>query len=152
MSVTSRQEQLSRAAEALKHAAAEDDAEKELALLRTCRETRRLLCHPLSLARYEAEVSSFNAALAHGYIPLATECCAAAVAFLQAALAHVPNHPLLALQRYTLADLYFENGETDTAAETMRLCMHALRVTHGEDGDLYQQACTRLRQIEDGAA
>ena len=54
---------------------------------------------------YEAECATLTCALAVGDLPTALECCRQAVAFLETALSHVPSHPLLALQRFTLSDL-----------------------------------------------
>ena len=59
---------------------------------------RRRLCHPLSSARYEAEGAALTLSLALGDLPGALECCRHAVAFLRAALSHLPCHPVLCLQ------------------------------------------------------
>jgi len=42
-----------------------------------------------------------------------TQNCRGLVSFLEACLAHVPNHPLLALQLFTLADLEDANATSD---------------------------------------
>ena len=81
------------------------DLGKELRLLTSAVDTRRQICHPLSALRYEAECQCLTASLAAGRMLEARECCRAAVRFLEMALSHVPAHPLLALQRFTLADL-----------------------------------------------
>ena len=100
-----RSKAIRRSASLLRAAAAEDDEEKELSSLRSALAIRRRLCHPLSAARYEAECQALTCALAVGELPEALESCRNAVRFLEMALAHVPNHPLLALQRFTLGDL-----------------------------------------------
>ena len=80
-------------------AAAEDDPRAaillragggDLAALREATARRRAACHPLSLLRYEAEALCLTESLAEGDLPAARDSCRAAVAFLAAALAHVP--------------------------------------------------------------
>ncbi len=46
-----------------------------------------------------------------GDLAEARECCSHVVGFLESALAHVPHHPLLSLQRHALADLHDARGE-----------------------------------------
>ncbi len=59
-------------------------------------------------------------ALMAGDVEMARECCEGVVGFQEIALAHVPHHPLLALQRFTLADL--QVSELGLAART---CLRA---------------------------
>ena len=96
---------LNQSAALLVAAAHEEDGDKELDLLRKALSMRRSSCHPLSAALYEAECQALTASLALGQLEEARSSCHAAVAFLAMALSHVPHHPLLALQRFTLSDL-----------------------------------------------
>ena len=97
-----------------------DDANAELAMLRKAVRLRRRLCHSLSGARYEAECALLTAALAAGEMDEARISCAAAVRFLEMAFSHVKNHPLLALQRFTLSDLELAVADKAAAAEKAR--------------------------------
>ena len=100
-----RVEALRRSAALLRKASVQEDDGEELQLLRSALALRRHHCHPLSTMAYEAECATLTCALAVGDLPTALECCRQAVAFLETALSHVPSHPLLALQRFTLSDL-----------------------------------------------
>ena len=108
---------------------------KELRLLREALALRRRHCHPLSALVYEAECASLTCALAVGELPMALECCRRAVAFLEMALDHVPSHPLLALQRFTLADLELACASaTDDTSTTASPCVECVIGDGGEDG------------------
>ena len=107
----------------------------------------RRLCHPCSLVRYSAEGTALGLALARGEVAEARECCRHAVHFLEAALSHCPRHPLLALQRFTLADLHEACGDACAAAAAMEACAQALEVTHGRGDELCQRALARLDEL-----
>ena len=82
----------------------------------------------------------------------ARECCRNAVQFLEAALSHCPRHPLLALQRFTLADLHEACGDVRAALATMQACAQALETTHGRGDELRQQAMARVEELQIAAA
>ena len=64
---------------------------------------------------YESECATLTCSLALGELETALECCRRAVSFLETALGHVPSHPLLALQRFTLGDLELACASNDGA-------------------------------------
>ncbi len=136
----------------LRRAAAEEDLEAEAELVQEALDTLRRLCHPCSLARYSAEGTALGLALARGEMAEARECCRNAVLFLEAALSHCPRHPLLALQRFTLADLHEACGDVRAALASMQACAQALKATHGRDDELRQQSIAREVELRAAAA
>ena len=135
---------LDRAAQLLEAAASEEDEAAELRKTLEALRVRRELCHPLSTARYEAEGRGLTIALAVGDLPSALEACRHAVAFLEAALAHVPSHPMLALQRFTLSDLEGACGEPRAALRVMDACAAAVELTASTSSSLRAQAASSL--------
>ena len=101
---------------------------------------RRRLCHPLSLLRYHAESAMCALALQFGDAAKARECGRHAIAFLEMALAHVPWHPSLSIDRMHLACSEAAAGDKREAARQMDLCVPALKLTHGEGHALTQRA------------
>jgi len=144
--------ELERPLSLLRRAAAEEDLEREAELVQEALSSLRRLCHPCSLVRYSAEGSALGLALARGEVAEARECCRNAVQFLEAALSHCPRHPLLALQRFTLADLYEACGDVRAALATMQACAQALEATHGPGDELRQQAIARVEELQMAAA
>ena len=140
---------LERAASLLAHAACEDDEEKEKAATMGALSIRRQVCHPWSLLRYEAEGRALSICLALGELSSALECCRHAVGFLQRTLAHLPCHPMLALQQYTLADLEMAVGEPRRALELMEVCSAALDVTAADGCTVRTQARERLAELRE---
>ena len=136
----------------LRRAAAEENLEREAELVQEALGPLRRLCHPCSLVWYSAEGTALGLALARGELAEARECCKNAVQFLEAALAHCPRHPLLALQRFTLADLHEACGDVRAALATMRACAQALEATHGRGDELRQQSSARLEELQIAAA
>jgi SET and MYND domain-containing protein len=131
----------------LRRAAAEEDLAREAALVNQALAVLRRRCDPCSLTRYQAEGTGLGLALAQGEVEAARECCQNAVCFLEAALSHCPRHPLLALQRFTLADLHEACGDACAAAAAMEACAQALEVTHGRGDELCQRALARLDEL-----
>ena len=144
--------ELERPLSLLRRAAAEEDLEREAELVQEALGTLRRLCHPCSLVRYSAEGTALGLALARGEVAEARECCRNAVQFLEAALSHCPRHPLLALQRFTLADLHEACGDVRAALATMQACAQALETTHGRGDELRQQAMARVEELQIAAA
>ena len=98
-----------------------------------------------------AECAMLTAALAAGEMDEARIACAAAVGFLKMALSHVPNHPLLALQRFTLGDLEVAVADKAAAAEAARAQQASQAFTqragaHSEPG---QHASAETADISD---
>jgi len=125
----------------------EDDAHARSLGLRAL-EVRRRLCGPASVARHYTEMAAFARALEAGDLEEARECCANVVTFLAIALAHVPHHPLLALQRHTLADLHANCGDTSAAVAELEKAVESLRVCYGsEHSGLCRRAGERLEQL-----
>ena len=62
-----------------------------------------MCCHPLSMARYHAEEAARDLSVRQGDAATARECGGYALAYLQMALAHVPWHPGLSMERYLQA-------------------------------------------------
>ena len=88
-------------------------------------------------------------ALQYGDEPQARECGRHALMFLEAALAHVPWHPSLAVDRMQLACSEAALGDHRAALQQMELCVPALLVTHGKDHPLTQRA-TAVRKALQG--
>ena len=87
-------------------------------------------------------VGDFKAACAHA---------ATGVAFARAAYAHVPFHPHVGLQRYTLGQL-IEGATTASAlrdgCDELAAAAEALRVSCGEDTELARGAADLLEHHE----
>ena len=82
----------------------------------------------------------------------ALECCRALVAFLEAALAHVPAHALLALQRFTLCDLELESGDAAEARRQMEACAEAVAISYGAKSALRAAARERWEELMSGGS
>ena len=65
----------------------------------------------------------------------------------QASLHHVPSHPILSLQRFTLSDLEIEAGERAEALRQMEACAAAMAVSHGSKSTLLRAARERLAEL-----
>ena len=113
------------------------------------RHNRRRACHAYSSARYEAEGRALGLHLAAGDLGAARECCRHVVAFLRASLSPVPSHPLLALQRYTLADLHAACDDTSAALEAMEECVAGLAVSYAEGAKLRKDGAARLAELRE---
>ena len=110
---------------------------------------RRRACHAYSSARYEAEGRALGLHLASGDLGAARECCRHVVAFLRASLSPVPSHPLLALQRYTLADLHAACNDNPAALEVMEECAAGLAVSYAEGAKLRKEGAARLAELRE---
>ena len=146
-------EQLTQSCQLLDAAGQEtSDLDKELALLGQALTIRRQLCHPLSAMRYEAECRALTASLAAGRLVDARECCKAAVRFLEVALAHVPCHPLLALQLFTLADLenacaQTEGASLSEAVKVMDECERMICVSYARNSPMRATAKASAKEL-----
>jgi hypothetical protein len=58
----------------------------------------------------------------------------------EAVLAHVPHHPLLALQRYRVSELEAEWGDTSAALALIEQSVAVLSITHGDGHPLCRDA------------
>ncbi|EOD41938.1 hypothetical protein EMIHUDRAFT_194541 [Emiliania huxleyi CCMP1516] len=101
---------------------------------------------------YEAEGRCLSAALLCGDNAAALECCRALVSFLEAALAHVPAHALLALQRFTLCDLELESGDAAEARRQMEACAEAVAISYGAKSALRAAARERWEELMSGGS
>ena len=110
---------------------------------------RRRACHAYSSARYEAEGRALGLHLAAGDLGAARECCRHVVAFLRASLSPVPSHPLLALQRYTLADLHAACDDDSAALEAMEECVAGLAISYAEGAKLRKDGAARLAELRE---
>ena len=132
-------------------AAAEESREQTLQWTLEALQVLRPRCPPESVVRYHAECDGLRRATAAGEDDVALACARGACAFLEAAVAHVPCHPLLALQRYRLAELEAEVGDGATVAlALMERSVAALAVTHGPGHTLHEEAemwCETLREL-----
>lgn len=68
---------------------------------------------------------------------------------LEAGLAHVPLHPLLAVHRMRLAELEAELGDETIAMRLLKATVAALSVTHAEGHALRAEASTRLKDLHE---
>ena len=113
------------------------------------RRDRRRACHAHSSAHYEAEGRALGLHLASGDLGAARECCRHVVAFLRASLSPVPSHTLLALQRYTLADLHAACNDNSAALEVMEECAAGLAVSYAEGAKLRKEGAARLAELRE---
>eukprot|EP01051_Picozoa_sp_SAG22_P002983 SAG22_NODE_139_length_18025_cov_4.352058_4_plen_1082_part_00 len=88
---------------------------QEAKLVRKAVALRRKVSHPLSLDVYEANAASYKLALSTADLGAALGDCSRMVEFLRLAYAHVPNHPMLGIQLYTLGNLRGELAMADPA-------------------------------------
>jgi [histone H3]-lysine4/36 N-trimethyltransferase SMYD len=139
--------ELERSAELLAAAAQATNEPEELRLTLEALQVRRELCHPLSVARYMAEGRALTTALALDELETARACCRHVVTFLEAALGGVPAHPLLALQRFTLADLESACDEPAAALQAMEACAATLVLTAATHSPLRLQALDNLEAM-----
>ena len=87
---------------------------------------------------------ALTTALALDELETARACCRHVVAFLEVALGGVPAHPLLALQRFTLADLESACDDPAAALQAMEACAATLMLTAATHSALRQQALDNL--------
>ena len=119
------------------------DGKKAMRLTRLALTTRRTHCHWGSLLRYHAESACFEMAMRLGDKATAKECCAHQLAFLEMALGHVPWHPSLSLERYTLGELEAGLGNEARGRALLDAALCALTITHGEAHELTRLVATR---------
>mmetsp|Transcript_26027 Transcript_26027/g.52177 ORF Transcript_26027/g.52177 Transcript_26027/m.52177 type:complete len:169 (-) Transcript_26027:179-685(-) len=137
----------------LEQAAAEEHEEVEQRMTAEALALRRQLCHPMSSALYEVEGRALTLALARGDLESARGSCAAAVRWLEMVLGNAtPHHPLLALQRFTLADLELACGDRPAALRAMEACTTAIALTAATRSPLRLQAEARLAEMRAEAA
>ena len=79
-------------------------------------------------------------------------CCKAAVRFLEVALAHVPCHPLLALQLFTLADLenacaQTEGASLSEAVKVMDECERMICVSYARNSPMRATAKASAKEL-----
>ena len=105
-----------------------------------------LLCEaaagPFSCEGYAAACRAFEAALDAQRIEESAELCRRLVSFLALALCHLPFHPLLGLQLFTLGDLCAVLGLKKDAAAFYNWCYEIVSKTHDAEisgGDLLER-------------
>lgn len=117
-----------------------DEEEK---LVRKAVALRRKVSHPLSLDVYEGNATAYKLALAAGDLDAALADCTRMVAFLQMAYAHIPSHPMLGIQLYTLGNLRGELATSDVdraaAVAELREAWKGLAVCFGADHCFVQE-------------
>jgi hypothetical protein len=116
--------------------------------LQSLEEAVRLLSStdtPLSLELYEARGDLLGTLVVAGRTAEAARLCEHVVAFLCIALYHVPNHPLLGLQLFTLGDLYEAMREDATAQATFRWARDILTVSQGTTSEMVQWLNEKIR-------
>jgi len=142
--------EIGRARLLLLQAREEDDDEAEWALVREGAAVLRMHLAALNAELAAADRAAMASALACGDVVAAAKACDHLCAFLATILeaAGMPAHPLLSLQRFTLADLAAACGNAAAARAAMTLCVRGLRVTHGaEGGALLERAEARLAEL-----
>ena len=109
--------------------AASADPQKAMRLTRLALSTRRKHCHWGSILRNHAESAAFQLAMRLGDVATARECCANVLAFFEIALGHVPWHPSISLERYTLGELEARRGEVTAACALLDHALDALPIS-----------------------
>lgn len=136
---------------ALARAAATSDPNEAMRLAEVAVHARRQHCHPLSLRCYRAERTLCSLALTRGAAgddATARECGRRSLAFLESALAHVPWHPSLSVERMQQACSEAVLGERQAAVRLMGLCVGSLEVTHGVEHVLTERARVVREAVE----
>ena len=116
------------------------DTTKALGLAERALDVRRKWCHPLSLQRYQAESTMCALSRSCGDEEKAADCGRCKLAFLEAALSHVPWHPSLSVERMQLACSEALLSNRDAAMHLMSLVVPALLATHGKEHIMTQHA------------
>ena len=98
-----------------------------------------------AFGEYNSDVYTLRGQLMHAYLlsgqhQLALLECVYIVNYLLLSYYTIPNHPLLGLQMFTLADLWEINGDMDKAQEMYRMSNEILTITHGKRSEM----CSRL--------
>ena len=125
---------------ALSRASQSIDPEQAATLTKMALRMRRAVCHPLSLHRYHAEHAMCALAISRSEDALARECGHHVLAFLEMALAHVPWHPSLSIERMQQACTEATLGRRKDATQLMVRAVDALETTHGKEHALTQRA------------
>lgn len=124
------------------------DIERERVAIEEALSLRRSALHPLCTELQVTCKAALQAALAAGDFAAATQHAASGVAFARAAYAHVPNHPHVALQRYTLGQLLCEvaqsKQELRLGCAELSAAAASLRVCGGSEGDMAKGATELL--------
>jgi hypothetical protein len=97
---------------------------------------------PFNQDLYHFRCKMLSTVLLTGNIDDSITICAKIVSFLVVSMANIPNHPLLAVQLFTLADL-LSSANDATATSIYTWCENVLRVTHGPESRLvlHLQGC-----------
>ena len=125
------------------------DGKKAMRLTRLALSTRRTHCHWGSLLRYYAESACFDLAVRQSDTTTARECSGHQLAFLEMALAHVPWHPSLSLERYTLGELEARLGNVVRGRMLLDAALCSLMITHGATHELTRQVAKRRAAMGD---
>lgn len=114
-----------------------------------------LLCEakgPFAYAGYAAVCRAFEAALEAQRLDESAKLCRRIVSFLALTLGHLPFHPLLGLQLFTLGDLCTMVGQKEDAAAFYDWCGEILARTHAADfcgGDLLARLEAARRGLDE---
>ena len=96
---------------------------------------------------YHTHCMLHNNALLLGRYGEAEDHCTKMCEFLENTLQHVPLHPLLTLQQYTLADLKRENGKIEESAGVFEEVVRKMEITH-EGSTLLEKAKESLKAVK----
>lgn len=141
MSSSDREGILTRAAALEAECAMMDDIKCERQKLTEAKELLAQVLDPLHSELYRLHGLCLNAAIVEADYEAALVECSAVVHFLETTLEHVPNHPLLALQLYTLSDLEATiPSRRASAKEHLMKAKKMLLVTHGPDAKMTRGA------------
>ena len=102
-----------------------------------------------AFGRYNCDVYTFRGQLLSAYLMtgnyrLAAVECTHIVNYLLLSYYTIPNHPLLGLQMFTLADLCEVNGEVEKAHDLYRISYQILKITHGSASEMCSRLATKL--------
>lgn len=127
-----------------------EDAAEELQQLLGVLELRHRYLQPHDSLIYQTHGQVLAAAIAAGDMTAARDACAAVVDHLRLTLGHVPSHPLLALQLFTLGDLELRLGRTGEAMVHLEASARALAVCYGQDAAITRSATALLQVAGNG--
>ena len=120
-------------------AMANDDVDAELSLLSEAIELLLTTTHaPFSLDLYQVRCQRLSSWIVAQQTAEALRDCRHVVAVLCLALSHVPCHPLLGLQLFTLGDLYEACGLVEQGRKTHLWARRALSTSLGSDNPMVQ--------------
>eukprot|EP01034_Spumella_vulgaris_P022297 gene22297-28413_t len=126
----------------------EKEEKKATRLLESAVTLMQRVCGPFHMELYQMRGMLMTSYLTAGNITDALIQCKYIVSFLCVALNHLPHHPLLGLQLFTLGDLATHCEDTQLASDAYLWASEILTVSHGPESEMFRRLVQSIRDTD----